>query len=251
MNAKKPKSDKILGQPTQLSIHYYVLSLSEQKSRLYEGFRDQLIDIQNTNFPFQFSVDSGAYVKPGAKDTQFKKFLGDTDRRFAHYFRQDPLRFVAVGEKRNLAVFEALTAHQKVLIGTVEGDYGSTSPQDLGKIVWHLVKEAMAGTDQKAMHDLATAMNVKKVISGIDAVAESVEKETGSILFVEEDYHLKGSIRKKDHSQIITRHANLWTVIDDVVDLIIEKVLGMGGSVVFLKSGSLIKLERIALILRG
>ena len=35
-----------------------------------------------------------------------------------------------------------------------------------------------------------------------------------------------------------------------VVDIIIEKVLKMGGTVSFLKSGSLIEFERIALILR-
>ena len=70
-------------------------------------------------------------------------------------------------------------------------------------------------------------------------------------MYVEEDYHVKGSIRKTDHSLIISKHVNLLEVIDDVVDVIIEKVLKMGGTVIFLNSGSLIKFERIALILRG
>ena len=99
------------------------------------------------------------------------------------------------------------------------------------------------------MRDLATADKVKKVVSGIDAVGKLVETETGSTLYVEEDYHVKGSIRKTDHSLIISKHVNLLEVIDDVVD-IIEKVLKMGGTVIFLTSGSLIKFERIALILR-
>jgi len=56
----------------QLSIHYYVLSLSEQTSRLYEGFRDKLIDIRDANFPFEISIDAGS---PASKDSQLRESL--------------------------------------------------------------------------------------------------------------------------------------------------------------------------------
>jgi hypothetical protein len=232
----------------QLSIHYYVLSLSEQTSRFYEGFRDKLIDIQNTNFPFENSIDAS---NPASKDTQLREFLHQTEQHFAHYYQQDPLRLVVVGEKSNLAIFEALTTHRDAIIGTVEGDYTATSPRDLGKIAWSVVKEAMAGANENAMRDLKTAASKHKVVSGIDAVGQSAQTETGSTLYVEEDYHVKGSIHKTDHSLVFSKHVDIWEVIDDVVDLIIEKVLKMGGAVIFLNSGSLMKFERIALILRG
>ena len=95
------------GQAMQLSIHYYVLSLSEQTSRLYEGFRDKLIDIQNTNFPFEFSEAGNS----ASKDSRLREFFLQTDQHFAHYYKQDPLRFVVVGQRRDMAVFEALTTH--------------------------------------------------------------------------------------------------------------------------------------------
>ena len=231
----------------QRSIHYYVLSLSEQTNRLYEGFRDKLIDIQDTNFPFKISPDAG---NPASKDTPVIEFFHQTEQHFAHYYEQDPLRLVVVGKKSNLAIFEALTIHRDVLIGMIEGDYTITSSHDLGMIVWPVVKEAIAGANENAMDELETAAKLKKVVSGIDAVGQLAETETGSNLYVEEDYHVKGSIRKTDHSVIISKHVNLLEVIDDVVYLIIEKVLKMGGTVIFLKSGSLIKFERIALVLR-
>jgi hypothetical protein len=231
----------------QLSIHYYVLSLSEQTSRLYEGFRDKLIDIRNTNFPFEISIDA---ANPDSKDTQLREFFHQSDQHFTHYYQQDPLRLVVVGEKRNLSIFESLTTHREVIIGTVEGDYTATSVHDLGKIIWPVVKEAIAGTNKNALRDLATAASKHKVVSGIDAVGQLVETETGSTLYVEEDFHVKGSIYKSDHSLIISKHVNLLEVIDDVVDIIIETVLKMGGTVIFLTSGSLKKFEKIALILR-
>jgi hypothetical protein len=251
MSAIKQKSGIMREHSIQLSIHYYVLSLNEQKTRLYEGFRDQLIDIQNTKFPFQSSAYPGASGKPDSNNTRLKEFFRDTNRHFAHYFGQDPLRLVVVGERMHLDIFKALTTHQDVIVGTVEGDYTDTSSRDLGKIVWPVVKEAMTGANKRAMHDLATAVKEKKVVYGINAVGASVETKAGSTLYVEEDYHVKGSIRKTDRSQIITKHVSLWVVIDDVVDLIIEKALKMRGTVIFLNSGSLIKLERIALIMPG
>ena len=233
----------------QMSIHYYVLSLSEHKSRLYEGFRDKLIDIQDTNFPLESSIVTANL----SKDSQLKGFFQQTDQHFGPYYEQDPLRLVVVGEKSNLAIFEALTTHRHAIIDTVEGGYTGTSPHDLGKIAWPVVKEAIAGANENALRDLESAAKLKKVISGIDAVGQLMETqtETGPTLYVEEDYHVKGSISKFNHSVIISKHVNLLEVIDDVVDIIIEKVLKMGGAVIFLNSGSLMKLERIALILRG
>ncbi|MDZ7721528.1 MAG: hypothetical protein U5R06_01570 [candidate division KSB1 bacterium] len=231
----------------QPSIHYYVLLLSNQTSRLFEGFRDKLIDIQNTNFPLGISIDA---ANPDSQNTQLREFFNQTDQHFAHYYQQDPLPLVIVGEKSNLAIFIVLTTHWDAVIGTIKGNYSATSLHDLGKIVWPIVKEAISGVTKNAMHDLATAAKAKKVVSGIDAVGQSTEKKIGSTLYVEEDYHVKGSIHHKaDHSLIISNHVNIWEVIDDVVDFIIEQVLKMGGTVIFMNSGALVNLERIALVL--
>jgi len=152
----------------QLSIHYYILSLSNQTCRLYEGFRDKLIDIQNKNFPFESSIDAG---NPDSQNTQLREFFLKTDQHFGHYYKQDPLRLVVAGEKKNLAVFDALSFHRDVIVGTVEGDYTATSAHDLGKIVWPVVKVAIiAGANKNALRDLEKAARVKKVVSGIDAV---------------------------------------------------------------------------------
>jgi hypothetical protein len=235
----------------QPSIHYYVLSLSKRTSLFYEGFRDKLIDIHDVNFPIGSTSENCAPPKPVLMGNPLKEICQQTDRRFSHYYKQDPLRWVAVGQKDVLDIFKSITCHMEALIGTVEGDYILTSRHDLGKIVWPVVKEAIAGTDKNALHDLSTAAGLKKVVFGIEAVGQSAETQMGSVLYVEEDYQVRGSIRKSDHSLVLSKHVNLWEVIDDVVDIIIEKVLKLGGNVVFLKSGSLQKFDRIALVRSG
>jgi hypothetical protein len=235
----------------KLTTHYYVLSLGEQTSRLYEAFRDTLIDIQNRSFPIESSACMSDAVEPTLRESRLREFIRTADQHFDHYYRQDPLRLVVVGEKKNLSIFGSVTSHQDMLIGSVEGDYVATSPHDLGKIVWPIVKAVMAGTSEKAMHDLETAESSQNVASGIAAVGHSAGLRVGGTLFVEEDYHMKGGIRKTDHSLFRSEDLDIREMIDDAVDAIIEKVLEKGGNVVFVESGSLTKLQRIALIIGG
>jgi len=231
------------------TTHYYVLSLSEHTSRLYEAFRDTLIDIRNKEFPIESSVGMSAPGELARGNSPLRESIRTADRHFDHYFRQDPLRLVVAGDKKSLAIFGSVTSHQDFVTGTVEGDFAATSPHDLGKIVWPIVKEVMAGTTRRAMHDLDAAESSQNVASGIDAVAHVAGSGRGGTLFVEEDYRLKGGIRETDHSLIMPKDLDILDVIDDAVDAIIERVLERGGRVVFLGSGSLTKLQRIVLVM--
>jgi len=234
-----------------LTTHYYVLSLGEQTSRLYEAFRDTLIDILNKGFPIASPAGISDTAEPGPGYNQLREFVRTADQHFDHYLRQDPLRLVVVGERKILSIFESVTSHKDVLIGVVEGDYAAISPHDLGKIVWPIVKEVMAGTGGKAVRDLEAAENSQNVASGIDAVGHLAGSGAGDTLLVEEDFHMKGGIRKTDHSLIKAEDLDIREVIDDAVDAIIERVLEKGGNVIFLESGSLAKLQRIALVTGG
>ena len=229
----------------QLSIHYYVLSLSEEKCRFYEGFRERLIDIHDERFPLDISKSNNQAQQNG----QLAELFRQTEKNLSHYYDQDPLRLIVVGTLSNLAIFDGLKTRKDILIGQVEGDYTDTSSHDLGKIVWPVIKEAIAGAATNAMRELSRASDMNKVVSGIDAVGQSLKIGAGATLYIEEDYHVRGSIRTTDKSVIISKHVDIWNVLDDVVDIIIEKVLKMGGGVIFLESGSLTKLGRIALIL--
>ncbi|MFH1754505.1 MAG: hypothetical protein ABIA59_02270, partial [Candidatus Latescibacterota bacterium] len=200
-------------------------------------------------FPIESSAGMSGTVEPALRSSQLREFIRTADQHFDHYFRQDPLRLVVVGEKENLSIFGSVTSHQGALLGVVEGDYAATSPHDLGKIVWPIVKEILAGTLEKAMHDLETAESSQKVAFGIEAVGHLSGSGVGGTLFVEDNYHVKGSISKTDHSLIMSEDLDIQEVIDDAVDTIIEKVLQKDGNVVFLESGSLTKLQRIALII--
>jgi len=220
----------------KLSTHYYVLSLSEKTNRLYEAFRDNLIDIENTWFPLE-SIHGPRHA--ALNDVQLRTLLQTVDHHFAHYFEQDPLGMIVSGTARNQSAFTAVTAYSKVIIGRIDGDHSTTTPRDLGKIVWPIVKTVMAGAGQKLERELEAASREHNIAVGIDAVVQSVDAGVGATLLVENSYRVQPQ-------QIAT----LMDDHDNVVDAVIEKVLALGGNVIFAEDGSLGNFERIALILR-
>lgn len=220
-----------------LSTHYYVLSLGEHTNRLYEAFRGSLIDIENTWFPLEFSKRP---LQPALDDAELRALLRTVDHHFAHYYEQDPLGVVLSGTERNQNTFASVTAYPGVIIGRVKGDHSTTSLRDLGGIVWPVVKSFMAGAGEKVEHELEAATLAHNVAFGIDAVVESVDSGVGATLLVEDGYVVEPEVSR-----------SLIDDCDNVVDVVIDKVLALHGNVVFVEDGSLGKFQRVALILRA
>ncbi|HEU4364068.1 MAG TPA: hypothetical protein VFT13_01250 [Candidatus Krumholzibacteria bacterium] len=217
----------------KLSTHYYVLTLSENTNRLYEAFRDNLIDIQNTWFPLK------SPARPALNDAQLRTLLQTVDHSFAHYYSQDPLGMILAGTERNRDAFASVTAYPNVIIGKAEGDYSTTSLSDLGRIVWPIVKGVMASAGQKMERDLETAEREHNVAVGIDEVVKSVDAGIGVTLLVEDGYR----VQLPDSDALIED-------CDNVVDVVIDKVLALRGNVIFVEDDSLSRFQQIALILR-
>jgi hypothetical protein len=241
-NTKHPEAKESDDGMMPLSIHYYVLSLSSQTSRLYEGFRGTLIHIQNTSFPFH--RDDGRDGKRPPTAGLLRDFLRKTDEHLSIYQEQDPLWIVLIGSAKHIAIFRSVTIHTSALIGKVEGDYSAVSPAELGSVVWMVVKHALAGSNDLALQRLENATDLEKIVVGLTAVEMSIESGSDASLFVEEDYHVKLGA----DVMALPKRGHVSDVIDDAVDLVIESVLRKGGDVAFLDSGTMVKFQRIALI---
>jgi hypothetical protein len=161
------------------------------------------------------------------------------DHHFGHYYEQDPLGLVLTGTERHQSAFASLTVRPNVIIGRTEGDHATTSLSDLGTIAWPIVKAAMAGAGGKIERELEEASRAHNVAVGIDAVVQSVDAGVGATLLVEDGYR----VQPRERSALLDD-------CDNVVDSVIEKVLAVGGNVLFVEDGSLRQVQRIALILR-
>ncbi|MFZ1729896.1 MAG: hypothetical protein WBQ23_12955 [Bacteroidota bacterium] len=230
------------------SIHYYVLSLNNHTSKLYEGFRDQLIDIQHMGFPYHFPAEQADRLIEDLPAEELRASLIETNKSFNEYYDQEPLGLIIIGAPRSVTIFQSVMTHPGSTLGTISGDFTNFSPHDLEKVIWPVLMATIAGNRQNAMSDLETASAGNTLLSGIDAVASSAFFDSSSILFVEEDFHVSTNIMKKGHSQIADLYDDLWEVFNDVVDIHIARVLEAGGHVMFMDAGTMGAFGRIALV---
>jgi len=233
-----------------LSLHYYVLLLGQKSNKLFEGFRDKLIELENGDFPHDPAINLINSADPTQRNLLLKDLYKKVDQFFDIFYNQDPLGLVLVGDKMNKSLFRSVSVHNEDIYGVLEGNYEATSVHDLGQIVWPIIKEILSGNREIALRRLDDAVSRKKVASGLDEVWGSANSAIGATLLVEEDYRMKGTIVKTDKSWVILDQVDIREVFDDVVDRVIEKVLKSEGIVIFLESGSLSAHQKIALITR-
>jgi hypothetical protein len=229
--------------------HYYVLSLGGRANVLFEAFRDTLINIENGGFPVIAAEGPSAPGATGEGDRRRQDTLRTVDRCFGAYHRQEPLRLVITGEEEALSMFSELTAYQDAVVGCVVGDYSETSLRDLGKIVWPVVRYAISGIEDRALHDIETAASRHRIVSGIEAVSRELGAAMGATLIVEADYHLRGTVYELGATLKLSPEIDVMATMDDVVDVVIEKTLSAGGHVVFVASGVLKHMHRMVLLL--
>ena len=237
---------------------YWTLVLSEKPTRLYEGTRDTLIEVQEGGFPIIHEGPGGEQSLPGGfgiekttdRDEYHRKFFRQIDAALKPFLADDPLPLIVVGVNRFLAFFNAVTDHKDAILATLQGSHDKTSPSELAKLVWPLVKDALAEQRQTVFSELDKAVGERKVASTINGVWRLANEGRGYLLLVEEDFHFPARVDETGRQLTPADDATAPDVIDDAVDDLIETVLSKQGRVVFVENGQLETHQRIALILR-
>ncbi|HEV8194350.1 MAG TPA: hypothetical protein VGP82_23105 [Ktedonobacterales bacterium] len=240
------------------SPRYWVLALSEQPTRLYEGNRETLVEVRDAGFPLTHTGPGGATRLPGGigvnrsayRDDAHRQFFRRVDTAYAEIAADDELPLAVAGVDRLRAFFNEVTSHGSDIIATLAGSYDSTPAPELAQLVWPPVRDALAEGRAKSLEELDVAVGARKYASGIQPVWRMAQEGRGSKLLVEQDFHSPAQADASGIRLLPEGDSQGPQVLDDAVDEVIEAVLEKGGKVVFTEPGTLGMHQRIALILR-
>jgi Bacterial archaeo-eukaryotic release factor family 3 len=236
---------------------YWVLSLSEQATRLYSGTREDLEEITTGGFPMRHSGPGGDTVLPGGpgvntsayRDDRHRQFFRDVAKAFGVFSVEDPLPLAVAGVDRYLAFFREVSGIDDI-VATLPGNFDHLSAHDLGRRIWPNVREGFIARRREVLQELETAMSSRRAASTLDEVWQLAGRGQGKVLVVEEGYHQPARLNERGHLDLNVDDHTAPGVMDDAVDEVITTVLAKGGQVVFVEDGELAFHERIALILR-
>lgn len=237
---------------------YWVLVLSEQPTRLYEGTMDSLIELREGGFPMVHEGPGGATALPNdpavqrsvVRDERHRQFFRQVDAAFKKFAADDPLPLALVGVDRLLSFFNEVSDHRDLILTSVLGSHDKTSAHELGQLVWPQVEAALAERRRGALDQLGQAVGAQRSASGVGEVWRMAHEGRGRLLLVEKDFHYPATVDETGMQLTPADDAAAPGVMDDAVDEIIETVLDKQGQVVFLDNGELDLHQRIALVLR-
>lgn len=239
------------------SPRYWVLALSEQPTRLFEGVRETLVEVRAGGFPLTHIGPGGAAALPKLidkskyEDEHHQQFFRRVDQALTPFVKADPLPILVVGVERWLSHFQSVTS-QKGIAATLTGNHDQTPAHDLGKLAWPVMAEALSAKRQRALAALDAAVGARRFASGLGEVWRRASEGRGDLLLVEQDYHQAARLDAATNQLHLVDEApdGAEGVLADAVDDAIELVLAKQGEVVFVDDGALDAHQRIALTLR-
>lgn len=240
------------------SPKYWVLVLSEKPTRLYEGLRNQLTEVNNEHFPIYFQETTwdeplrvGEITNLSAyQDEKSRQFFKKVDKIFKGMNTEEQLPLVVTGIGRDLSFFNDITENKQQIIAQLEGSYDKTSPHELSKLVWPLVLKAIEKSKVSLLNELDQAVDSNKYSSGIQQCWRRASEGRIQTLLVEKDFHYPGILSDDKLTIYPSESADQPGVIEDAVDELIEMVIQKKGKAAFVENGSLAVHQQIAAILR-
>src|SRR5262249_44342100 len=102
---------------------YWVLSLSEQPTRLYAATREDLEEITTGGFPMRHTGPGGETALPGGpgvntsayRDERHRQFFREVDKACRAFTADDPLPLALAGVDRYLAFFREIAADGEII----------------------------------------------------------------------------------------------------------------------------------------
>ncbi|WP_298816601.1 AOC03_06830 family ribosome hibernation factor [Chloroflexus sp.] len=237
---------------------YWVLALSEKPTRLFEGTRETLQEVETGGFPMAHLGPGGARGIPNDpainqsayRDEHHRIFFRQVDEALAPFMADDPLPLALAGVDRYLAFFREVSKHSDAIIATLTGNYDNASAHDLGQLIWPIVESNLQHRRQQVLRELEAAIGGQRYASTIGEVWRFAREGRVMSLLVEENYHQPALVDESGFRLTLIDEPTTPEALDDAVDEIIATVIDRGGKVVFLADGSLSAHQCIAAILR-
>jgi hypothetical protein len=249
---------------------YWVLVISEEAARLWEGGGERLAKVERLGFPVDPGIPDPQDAIPGPnfgarpgpqREARLRKYLRSVDAALGKALGYERRPVFLVGTNSALALFDDVSEHSVEFAGRLaQAGLDKAPAHELAERLRPVLAAHIARLDAEALDRLAAARGQRRFAGGLAEVWEAVGQGRGALLLVEEHFQAAARI-DGDHLAVIqdeeaadaARRAaipGLGGLEQDVVDQLVETALDKETEVRFVPDGSLSDDGRVALVLR-
>ncbi|MEV4677780.1 hypothetical protein AB0K34_39530 [Actinomadura sp. NPDC049382] len=238
---------------------YWLLSLSDQRTRLWDGRGEELTERTGGGFPVEpepiDEAGSGRLARraaQGGDGERQRRTMRDVVAALDRVLARDRRPLIVAGVTRHQAFFDEVAGPHITVAGRVDGSFEGASASALAEAARPALAAYEDLREVGVLAELEAARSIQRYAGGLCEVTPLAEEGRGEHLVVERGYYApavkaRGEIVPVDGMPGVLRGAD---VVDDAVDDVIETVLEYGGEVTFVSDGFLVDHGRIALVTR-
>ncbi|HYO03557.1 MAG TPA: hypothetical protein VET27_17470 [Mycobacterium sp.] len=224
-----------------------VLMLSTDQARLLHGHGATLTAAPVRTFPQHRRTDDRRH---GRRGDQPLEFLRRVDRALGAALRLHPMPLVIVAAEPTASKFRRLSRNTARLAGTVRGNHLTTSATDVVDLIRPVLHDYLRSRSRQALDLIEQRAAQGRVLRDVHTAWLAARWERPELLAVEEGYVFPARLHPDGDTLIHADDVDHPDVIDDIIDELIEIVLGRGGWIALLSPGQLPADTRLALTLR-
>ncbi len=233
------------------SENYYILTLSQQKARLFEAYNKEVNEIRDFGFPMEnqlYTTDKLQKSMGGKEDDLMREFFNRVDKNFQEAYKAEPHEVFVCTVERNHQFIREVADNKDIILGGINRNADEATRAELSQWCWPEVSEILKKRRHEILGELAKAQSANKVSSDMSDMWRMANQGRVDTVVVEKGF-FQPAIIVGDTIEL-SDDASKSGVSDDIVDEMIELVMQMKGKAVFVDDGSLEKYQRMAMILR-
>jgi hypothetical protein len=232
--------------------NYYVLVISRQKIRLFEGFLERVHEVKDFGFPMEnntlYETNSEMRSVSNREDDLIKEFFNRGDKAFQVVYQTNAAPLFVMGVDRNISHYFEIADKKKIIAGGITTGGDDATVHEVAQLAWPLARKMFEDRASEAISTLEKAVSNNRFESDLQLIWNAISEGRGDTLFVEKGYFQAAIL--EDGNITLSDTPSAPNVIDDIIDEVVELCLQYGGSVVFCEDGSLEKFQRMALVTR-
>lgn len=235
------------------SESYYILTLSQQKARLFEAYNKAVNEITDFGFPMEnqlYPNDTLQKSMGGKEDDLIREFFNRVDKNFQEAYRKESHEVFICTVERNHQFYQDVTDNKSVILGGINRNADHATLAELSQWCWPKVSDILKKRRHEVLEELARAESANKVKTDMNDMWRASGEGRCDTLIVEKNFMQPAIVSEDRNSIKIAADAKAPGVYDDIIDEIIERAMQTNSRVVFVDDGSLEKYQRMAMILR-
>jgi Bacterial archaeo-eukaryotic release factor family 3 len=244
----------------QSNRYFYVLALSQNSVRLYEGSPYSLTQVDLPELPRSLDESFGkeqreavlnAYGAPPGQSgaiyygygvppeervkEKLAAFYRAVDVALWDYLLRDeraPLILAGVGYHH--PIYRSVSRYRYLVEQTVEGNFDYITPEQLHAKVWPVARDVFRVHEEQLLHEYAARALQGETIEDLSAIAQATVSRRVGHLLIAGGAHVWG-LMDRASGRIVHRSAQQDTRDADVLDDLAEATLAQGGEVIMLE----------------